>query len=101
MELVRFKPGHVELHLLEDAPKNLAGDLGRKLKHWTGERWMISVTEERGETPLGAVRRAREAALLEEAKRHPSVQSVMRHFPDAEIVSVRELDAKNGKAKKD
>lgn len=101
VELVHFKPGHVELHLLADAPKNLAGDLGRKLKHWTGERWMISVTEERGETALGVVRRAREAALLEEAKRHPSVQSVMRCFPDAEIVSVRDLDAENGKAKKD
>jgi DNA polymerase-3 subunit gamma/tau len=100
-ELVRFKQGHIELHLLADAPKDLAGDLARKLKHWTGERWMISLTEERGETPLGAVRRAREAQMLEEARRHPSVQSVMRHFPEAEIVSVRDLSGNPEKAKKD
>ena len=100
-ELVRFKPGQIELHLLADAPKDLANELGRKLKAWTGERWMISVTEERGETPLGQVRRQREAKLLEEATRHPAVQSVMRHFPEAEIVAVRELGAGDKPAKKD
>ncbi|MGB0087640.1 MAG: DNA polymerase III subunit gamma/tau, partial [Rhodomicrobiaceae bacterium] len=100
-ELVRFKPGQIELHLLADAPKDLANELGRKLKAWTGERWMISVTAERGETPLGQVRRQREAKLLEEARRHPAVQSVMRHFPEAEIVAVRELGAGDKPAKKD
>ncbi len=100
-ELVRFKPGQIELHLLPDAPKDFANELGRKLKAWTGERWMISVTEERGETPLGQVRRQHEAKMLEEAKRHPAVQSVMRHFPEAEIVAVRELGSGDKPAKKD
>ncbi len=100
-ELVRFKQGHVELHLLPGAPKELANDLGRKLKFWTGERWMISVTEERGEKPLGEVRREREARMLEEAKRHPAVQSVLRRFPDAEITAVRDLSAGDERAKKD
>jgi DNA polymerase-3 subunit gamma/tau len=101
VEPVRFKPGHVELHLLPEAPKELASELGRKLKFWTGERWMISLTEERGERPLGAVRREREARLREDALRHPAVKSVMTHFPEAEIVAVRELDTSGGKPKKD
>ena len=100
-ELVRFRPGHIELHVLPNAPKDLANDLGRKLKFWTGERWMISVTEERGERPLGEVRREREARMLEEAKRHPAVQSVLRRFPDAEVTAVRDLSAGDERAKKD
>jgi DNA polymerase-3 subunit gamma/tau len=100
-ELVRFRHGHIELHVLPDAPKDLANDLGRKLKFWTGERWMISVTEERGEKPLGAVRREREARMLEEARRHPAVQSLLRRFPEAEITAVRDLGAGDGRAKKD
>jgi DNA polymerase-3 subunit gamma/tau len=91
VELVRFKPGQIELHLLPDAPGDLAQDLGRKLRHWTGDRWMISVTDQRGEKPLGQVRREKEAKMLEEARRHPSVQAVMRQFPEAQIVGVREL----------
>jgi DNA polymerase-3 subunit gamma/tau len=100
-ELVRFKPGHIELHLLEDAAKDLANELGRKLKYWTGERWMISLTDERGERPLGEVRREHEARLLAKTKRHPAVASVMRHFPDAEILSVREIANPDNKTKKD
>ncbi len=100
-ELVRFRPGHIELHVLPNAPKDLANDLGRKLKFWTGERWMISVTEERGERPLGEVRREREARMLEEARRHPAVQSVLRRFPDAEVTAVRDLSTGGDRAKKD
>ena len=100
VELVRFKPGHIELHLLPNAARDLANDLGKKLQYWTGERWMISLTDERGERPLGEVRREREAQMLEEARRHPSVQSVLRHFPGAEITAVRDLIGEAG-GKKD
>jgi DNA polymerase-3 subunit gamma/tau len=99
VELVRFKPGQIELHLLNSASGKTVAELGRKLQHWTGERWIISLTEERGERRLGDIRREREAKMLEEVRRHPSVQSVMRHFPNAEITAVRELGA--GERKKD
>jgi DNA polymerase III subunit gamma/tau len=100
VQLVRFKPGHIELHQLPGAPRDLANELGRKLQHWTGDRWMISLTDEKGERPLGEVRREHEAKMLEEARRHPSVQSVLRHFPGAEITAVREIGDGNG-GKKD
>jgi DNA polymerase-3 subunit gamma/tau len=100
VEPVRFKPGHVELHLLPGASADLANELGRKLKSWTGERWMVSVTDERGGKPLGQIRREHEARMLEEARRNPSVMSVMRHFPEAEIVAVRELSKDDGKRKR-
>jgi DNA polymerase-3 subunit gamma/tau len=100
VELVRFKPGHIELHLLPNAQRDLANDLGKKLQHWTGERWMISLTDERGERTLGDIRREREAKMLEEARRHPAVQSAMRHFPQAEITAVRDLSADDDSGKK-
>jgi DNA polymerase-3 subunit gamma/tau len=101
VELVRFKAGHIELHLLPGAPRDLANDLGKRLQHWTQERWIISLTDERGERPLGEVRREHEAKMVEEARRHPTVQSVLRHFPGAEITSVREIDTGNPPGKKD
>jgi DNA polymerase III subunit gamma/tau len=91
VELVRFKPGQIELHLLKSTAGRTVAELGRKLQHWTGERWIISLTEERGERRLGDVRREVEAKMLEEARRHPSVQSVLRHFPEAEITAVRDI----------
>jgi len=92
VELVKFGPGFIELHLLEGAPQNIAQDLSRKMQAWTGERWIVSLAETRGLEPLGVRRRAESAQAVEEIRRHPVVKSVMHHFPDAEIKGVRGLD---------
>jgi DNA polymerase-3 subunit gamma/tau len=91
VELVRFKQGHIELHLLTNASKTLTGNLSRRLREWTGERWIVSTTDERGEKPLGEVRRERQARMKEEARRHPTVQQVLQTFPDAQIATVHDL----------
>ncbi|MGO9486045.1 MAG: DNA polymerase III subunit gamma/tau [Rhodomicrobium sp.] len=91
-ELVKFGPGFIELHTLDGAPQNLAQDLSRKMQAWTGERWIVSLSDERGLGPLGARRRAENAQAVEDIRRHPVVKSVMHHFPDAEIKGVRKLD---------
>jgi DNA polymerase-3 subunit gamma/tau len=92
VSLVKFGPGFIELHLLGGAPQNLAQDLSRKMQSWTGERWIVSLSEERGVEPLGARRRAEAARAVEDIRKHPVVKNVMHHFPDAEIKSVRTLD---------
>jgi len=92
VELVKFGPGYLELHTLDGATKTLAPDLARKLQAWSGERWIVSLSEERGMTPLGVRRREEEARAVEEIRKHPTVKNVMHHFPDAEIKSVRSLD---------
>lgn len=91
VSLVRFRPGHIELKLLDKAPRTLAIDLSRKLQAWTGERWMVSLSDAEGERPLGEVRREAESRLLEEARKHPAVRAVLRHFPEAEITAVHTL----------
>ncbi len=91
VSLVRFRPGHIELKLLDKAPQSLAIELSRKLQAWTGARWMVSLSDAAGERPLGEARRETENRLLEEARRHPAVRAVLRHFPEAEITAVHTL----------
>jgi DNA polymerase-3 subunit gamma/tau len=88
-ELVKFGPGYIELHVLDGAPQNLAQDLSRKMQAWTGERWVVSLSEERGLEPLGVRRRAESAQAVEDIRKHPVVKSVLHHFPNAEIKNVR------------
>ena len=92
VELVKFGPGFIELHALQGAPQNLATELSKKMQAWTGQRWIVSLAEERGLEPLGARRRAESAQAVEDIRKHPVVRSVMHHFPDAEIKGVRKLD---------
>ena len=90
VHLVRFEPGVIEFQPGVQAPKDLAGRLGRCLQDWTGERWVVGVSSASGAPSLREQRQAREAERLEEAARDPLVQEVMTLFPGARIVEVRD-----------
>ena len=89
VRLVRFRSGHLELNPLPSAPKELAQELMRKLKAWTGRVWIVALSGEEGAAPLGAQRREREAREIERIHEHPQVKQVLQHFPDARIAAVR------------
>jgi DNA polymerase-3 subunit gamma/tau len=89
VHLVRFSPGHIEVRLEEKAPANLASQIGNKMKEWTGERWMVSLTQDLGEPTLREQQLARDGQIREEALRDPLVQTVMETFPGAEIMAIR------------
>ena len=93
--LVKFDPaGGIEIHLLPNAPPEIANELREKLNKWTGRRWMVAVSKARGERPLGDQQRERQAAELEALKKHPAVAAVFEHFPDAKIASVKPVRAR-------
>jgi DNA polymerase III subunit gamma/tau len=89
VQLVRFRPGHLEINPLGSAPKELGQELMRKLKTWTGRVWIVALSGEDGAPPLGAQRRAREAREIEQIRDHPQVKQVLQHFPGARIATVR------------
>jgi DNA polymerase III subunit gamma/tau len=89
VRLVRFRPGHLELNPLPNAPKELGQDLMRKLKTWTGRVWIVALSGEEGAAPLGVQRREREAREIERIRDHPDVKQVLQHFPGARIAAVR------------
>ncbi len=98
VRLVRFAPRHIEIALLENAPRTLPNELGTKLKAWTGEQWIVAVTDGEGEETIAEKRREREREQaarkdeeIEELKQHPSVRAVFEHFPDARIADVRDI----------
>jgi DNA polymerase-3 subunit gamma/tau len=92
VRLVRFRPGHLELNPLDQAPKELGQDLMRKLKAWTGRVWIVALSGEEGAVPLGAQRREREAKEIEAIRNHPQVKQVLEQFPGARIAAVRPAD---------
>ena len=100
--LVKFDAaaGSIDLFLLSGAPPELANELREKLNAWTGRRWIVMLSREKGAPPVGEERRKREAAELEELKRHPAVAALLAEFPDAKIAAVTPLDgAPRGDAK--
>ncbi|MGZ5849116.1 MAG: DNA polymerase III subunit gamma/tau [Methyloceanibacter sp.] len=89
VRLVHFRPGNIEINPLPTAPRELAQELMRKLRAWTGRVWIVAVSDEKGAEPLGQQRRAREASEIESIREHPQVREVLQHFPNARIAAVR------------
>lgn len=89
VRLVRLEPGRLDMRLAEGAPGSLPGELGVKLKEWTGIHWLISLSKEQGEpTLVEAEGNARDARLVD-ARQDPDVAAIMAQFPGAKITDVR------------
>ena len=91
VRLVRFEDGRLELALEPTAQRSLVGELSRKLDLWTGRRWTVVVSNEKGQATL------RQQSLVEKNERErtaeadPRVQEVLARFPGTRIIEVRKL----------
>ena len=93
MRPIRVAPGQFELALEPGAHPGLPGEIARKLEAFTGMRWIVMVAKEGGEKPVSRQRQESRDSLFILAREHPDVQAVLKRFPGAEIIDVKEPDA--------
>jgi DNA polymerase-3 subunit gamma/tau len=89
---IRVSPGQFELALEPGAHPGLPGEIARNLEAQTGQRWMVMVAKDGGEKPVLQQRQENRDSLFRNAREHPDVQAVLKRFPGAEIIDVREPD---------
>ena len=91
---VSIGAGRLEISLLPDAPAGIANELSRRLEAWTGARWIVSVSSSAsdGQT-IADQKRERRDDLFRKARQNENVQAVLKGFPGAEILEVRDLSA--------
>jgi DNA polymerase-3 subunit gamma/tau len=86
------RAGRIELRLVE-GQSNLAQDLTRKLREWTGQNWVVSLSQAQGAATIGAVKQSAADRREEAALKDPFVQSALAAFPQAEIISISDFEA--------
>ena len=89
---IRVAPGQFEIALEPQAHPGLPGEIARKLEAFTGMRWMVMVAKEGGAKPVSRQRQESKDSLFIMAREHPDVQAVLKRFPGAEIIDVKEPD---------
>jgi DNA polymerase III subunit gamma/tau len=89
---IRVSPGQFELALEPGAHPGLPGEIARNLEAQTGQRWIVMVAKDGGEKPVLQQRQENRDSLFRSAREHPDVQALLKRFPGAEIIDVREPD---------
>jgi DNA polymerase-3 subunit gamma/tau len=90
VHLVRFESGHIALRTEPEAPSDLATRVSKFLSEWTGDQWLVSLSEEAGDPTISEQLDAKEAARRGRATAHPLVQAALEAFPGATVEAVTE-----------
>lgn len=90
---VRFESGLLEIRLDAGAPSNFIGRVSQCLMDWTGQRWMVSVSEREGDPTLEDIDRQAEKKRHARAEAHPLMRAVMTAFPESKVVSLTKKEA--------
>ncbi|MGA0344980.1 MAG: DNA polymerase III subunit gamma/tau [Alphaproteobacteria bacterium] len=96
VNLVSFEHGHISFRAGSEAPHDLANKVARLLKEWTGDQWLVSLSEKPGQPTIRSVRETAARERRNEAIAHPLVQAALEAFPGARVEAVTELTPHEG-----
>ncbi len=85
---VSFDAGRLEIRPAAGAGPDLAGRVAALLQEWTGERWIVAVSDETGAPTLKQQDGAARQRLMEEAAQDPLVRAVLDRFEGSELTDV-------------
>mgnify|MGYP001376463808 CR=1 FL=1 len=88
VNLVKFEKNLIEISFNESLDKNFVKDLSSKLFEWTGERWIISFSQIKGEMSVENKKENIKKIIIDKAKKSKIYQDVLKNFPDAELIDV-------------
>ena len=88
VNLVKFEKNMIEISFNENLDKNFVKDLSSKLFDWSGERWIISFSQLKGDVSMREKKQKIKKSLMDEAKNSKIYKDVIKNFPDAELTDI-------------
>ena len=90
VKLVSFMHGKINITFNEKLNKNFIKILTEKLLKWTGERWIISLSQEQGEETIYEKNLTNKKDKLAKEMNSEVVKDFLSVFPDAKLIDVVE-----------
>ncbi len=91
VRLVKMAAQSLDIVLLPAADKTLPQKLRQYLRDWTGQNWLISVSQSGGEATLREQEQAVQQAAIAAVETHPSIQRLRKTFPPFTITNVAKI----------
>ena len=91
VNLVKFENGRIEISFNDNLDKDFVKNLSIKLLEWTSQRWIISLSRNRGEMSIKDKEKNKQKELIENEKKSDLYKTVLDYFSDAELIDVKPL----------
>lgn len=85
---VRIEKGIFEFSVDQELAKNALTKISSKLKEWTGEAWLVTVSKKQGNMTLVEEDEKAKQDEIDRIKQDPIVAEIFNHFPNAYIKNV-------------
>jgi DNA polymerase-3 subunit gamma/tau len=89
VRLVSLQTGRLQIALTGTAPEKLPGDIARYLSTWTGQRWLVSLSDAGGEKTLAEQQQEADSKLRDDLAATPLVAKILAFFPGAQIDEIK------------
>ena len=88
VNLVNFDKNRIEISFNDNLDKNFVKEISLKLFEWTDERWIISLTKNKGEISIKEKEEIKKRDIMDETKKSETYKNVLDKFPDAKLINV-------------
>ena len=88
VNLVKFEKNRIEISFNEKLDKNFIKELSSKLFDWTNERWIITLSQSKGEISITEKKQKIKESLIDGIKNSKVYKDVLDNFPDAELIDI-------------
>ena len=95
VNLVSFNKYRIEISFNDNLDKNFVKDLSLKLFEWTGQRWIISFSKEKGQNTIKEEEINAKQELINKAKNSDLYKNVLSKFSDAALINVSSKNKDN------
>ena len=95
VNLVSFENFRMEISFNDNLDKDFIKELSHKLFEWTGNRWIITLSQKKGEISVKEKDQINHRQIFEEVKKSNIYKKVLEILPDAELIDVKKIDKEN------
>jgi DNA polymerase-3 subunit gamma/tau len=92
VNLIQFSERKIDISFNENLDKNFVRNLSEKLLEWTGKRWVITLSKEKGQRTFSELKNIKKKELLNQEKEGEIYKKFKNIFSDGELVKVLKKD---------
>ena len=92
VNLIKFSEGKIDISFNQNFDKNFVRNLSTRLVEWTGTRWVITLSKEKGKKTFFESQTIKKNEILKKEKEGDLYKDIKNIFSDAELLEVKKKD---------